>query len=127
MAARASESDGEIALALPNVVRQQIDEQIGDLFDELAGLRKRADVASDGGILPGELLELRNGIGVGQEANVEDEIAIRRQAVTEPEAGDVDQDLRRLAFAGELLANEIAQLVDVELRCVDGDLGQSPN
>src|SRR5258708_4732282 len=38
MAARAAEGDSQIALALMNVMRQQVDQQLGDSFDELGGL-----------------------------------------------------------------------------------------
>src|SRR5450755_4062686 len=37
-------ADSQIALALANVVRQQIDEKFRDAVDELLRLRKRADV-----------------------------------------------------------------------------------
>ena len=35
-----TETDGEVALALMNVVGQQVDQQVGDAADELLGLRK---------------------------------------------------------------------------------------
>ncbi len=43
-ASRAAESNRQIAFALANVVRNQIDEQALDSLQEFAGLRERADV-----------------------------------------------------------------------------------
>jgi len=53
LAACATKGDGQIALAFVDVMRQQVDEQIGDARDELAGLRKRADVLGDARIAAG--------------------------------------------------------------------------
>jgi len=40
MAASAAERDSEIALAFPNIVRQEVDQQVGDALDELRRLRE---------------------------------------------------------------------------------------
>src|SRR5208282_6829283 len=47
LSARASEADGQVALALANVVRQQVDQQFRDAVDELLRLWKRPDVLGD--------------------------------------------------------------------------------
>ena len=124
MAAGAAEGDGQIALAFADVVRQQIDQQLRDAVDEFDGLRKRPDVARHAGVAAGQLLELRNVVRVGQKADVEDQVAIGGHAVTVAEAGHVDHDLRFFALAHELLADEIAQLVNRELRGIDGQVRQ---
>ena len=45
-------------------------------------------------MLAGQVFEFGNVIGIREEANVEDKVAVRRHAVTIAEAGDVDADLR---------------------------------
>ena len=96
-------------------MRQQIDQQLGDAVDEFDGLRKGPDVTGHAGVAAGEFLELGNVIWVGQEADIEYQVAVGRHAVTVAEAGHVDHDLRFLALANELLANKIAQLMHREL------------
>src|SRR6266850_1719254 len=93
MAARASEGDREIAFAFPDVVRQQINQQVRDALDKLDSLRERPDIARYLGIASGELLERRNVIGIGQEPDIENQVAIGRHAMAVAEAGDVHHDL----------------------------------
>src|SRR6266498_2748882 len=106
----ASEGYGQIALAFRDVVRQQINQQVGDALDELDSLRKRADVAGYGGMAPGVALELWNIVGIRKKADIEDQVAIRRHTVPVAETGHVDHDLGLLAFAAEALRNKFAQL-----------------
>src|SRR5216684_2614463 len=68
MAAGAPKRDRQIALALTDVVWNQIDQQFGDPIHKFDGLRKRSDVPRDIGMAAGELLELRDVVGV-QEAH----------------------------------------------------------
>src|ERR1035438_3886421 len=63
MASGAAEGDGEIAFAFANVVRNQVDQQLRDEFDELHRLREGSDVARHSGVTAGELFEFRNEIG----------------------------------------------------------------
>src|SRR5438067_2247323 len=58
--AGASEANGEITLAFADVVRQQVDKQLGDAFNELTGLRERADIVCDFGMESGKGTQLRN-------------------------------------------------------------------
>src|SRR5581483_2599044 len=72
---------------------------------------------------PCQMLKTGNVIRVRQESHVEDQIAIRVHAVPIAEAGNVHHDLRLLALPAKLLADELAQLVDRELRGVDDQIG----
>src|SRR6266403_2953762 len=109
MAARAAECDGEIALPFPNIVRQKIDQQVGNPLDELSCLRERADITRDLRIAAGQLLESRDVVGIGKEPDVEHQVAIGGYTVPVAKAGDVDHDLRFLALAAELLDYRFTQ------------------
>src|SRR5579864_7417882 len=52
LATSATECDGQIAFAFMNVMRQQVNEQIGDARDEFSSLRERADVLCEARIPP---------------------------------------------------------------------------
>src|SRR5437588_45628 len=98
MASGAPERNRQVALALLDVVRQKIYQQSRDPLDEFLGLRKTADITRHAGILSAELLESRNVIRVGQEANVKHQVAFARDAVTETEAVYLDENLARVAM-----------------------------
>src|SRR5439155_702827 len=108
MAARAAERDREIALAFTDVVRQQIDQKVGDALDELDGLRERSDIARDFGIAAGKLLERWNVIGIGEEPDIENQVAIGRHAMAVAEAGDIHHDLGFFALAAEFFHDRFA-------------------
>src|SRR5215471_11929999 len=54
LAAGTAESDGQITLALLNVVRNQVGQQAFHAAEKLAGLRERTDVAANLGVAAGE-------------------------------------------------------------------------
>src|SRR6201992_2261145 len=85
-AAGAAEGDRQITFAFADVVRDQVNEQAFDALQKFAGLRKRTDVLADFWILPGEAAQTRNEMRIGQEAHVENEIGVGRNAVTIAEA-----------------------------------------
>src|SRR5450631_1627860 len=86
LAAGAAERDRQVALALVDVVRQQ-EEQIGNSArDELASLRKRADVLGNAGIAACQRPELGDEMRVGQKAYVGHHIGVLREALPESEA-----------------------------------------
>src|ERR1700676_2550803 len=49
VAARASERNGQVALAFRDVMRQQVDQKRRDALDKLLSLRKRPDVTRHAG------------------------------------------------------------------------------
>src|SRR5437870_3698862 len=101
MAAGASESYRQIALALANVVRDQINQQFGNPIHKFDALRKRPDVTGHAGMTAGEFFELRNVVGIWKKAHVENEVAVGGHAVAIAETGDVNADLRCFAIAAK--------------------------
>src|SRR5205085_11045290 len=95
----------------------KIHQQVGDPLDEFLRLRKAADVTRHTRILATELLEGRNVVRIGEEANVKHQIAFAGQAVTEAEAVHLDQNLARVPVKSR--ANGFAQLVHVEFSGID--------
>src|SRR5690242_630682 len=119
MAARASKTDGQIALALSDVMRDEVDQQVRDAFDELLRLRERADITRHAGVPARQMLKLRDVIRIRQKADVENQVAVWRDTVTVTKAGDVDADLCLFAVTAQLVGDHLAQFVNVELRGVD--------
>src|SRR5947209_9703961 len=124
MTAGTAERDGQIALPFLDVMREQIYEELRDTLDELHRLREGADVACHLRMPSAELLELRDVVGIGQESDIEHEVAIGRHAVTEAEARDVDDDVRFVAAAVEFLADNLGQLRAVEVGGVEDVIGE---
>src|ERR1700722_7356374 len=71
LAPGAAKGDGQIAFAFMNVVRQQINEQVGDARNELAALRERPDIFSHARIASGERTKFGNEMRIGQKGTVE--------------------------------------------------------
>src|SRR5258708_19114459 len=127
MAAGAPKRDRQIALALANVVWNQIDQQFGDPIHKFDRLRKRSDVPRDIGMAAGELLELRNVVRVRKKAHVENQIAVSGNSVAITETGDVDSDLRFFAIAPKGVLDRTPELVHVEFRRVDDVIRHGPD
>ena len=121
----AAESDRQIAFSLVNVVRQQIDEKIGDARDEFARLGKGPDVFGHARIAPRERAEFGNEMRVGQEANIENKIGIFGNALAKSEADARDQNAFFCRLFVKALVDVRAQLVHVELRSVDDEIGEA--
>src|SRR5260370_41905611 len=109
MAAGAPKRDRQIALALANVVWNQIDQQFGDPIHKFDGLRKRPDVPRDAGMAAGELLELRDVVRVRKKTHIENQIGVGGRPLAKSEPGDVDPDGRFLANAPERVLDRIPQ------------------
>ena len=73
---------------------------------------------------PGERLELRVPVRVGQEAHVEDEIGLERDAVLEPERHDVDPQLLGDRCARHDGEEPVLELADREAARVDHVVGE---
>src|SRR5579884_2353923 len=104
MPSGAAEADRQVAFALFRVVRNQVNQQIGNAADKLASLRKRADIASHLGIAPCQVFEGGNVIRVGQKTDVENQIAVRRHSMAVAEAIDRYQHAALLFRSGETVA-----------------------
>src|ERR1700722_5016780 len=126
--ARATEADSEIALALVNVVGKQIYEQFRDAADEFLGLRKGPDVFGDSRMPSREGAKLRHKMRVRQKAHVEHQVGVVGHSVFESEADTGNKNcLLRTGCVLEAVGQVRAQLVDVELRGVDDQIGKGAN
>ena len=127
MAASAAEADREVALSFFYVVRKEVNQQVRDALDEFAGLREGANVSRDARVTSREFLEARDVVRVGKKPDVENEVGIGGDAMPVAEAGDINQNLRFLAPALELLFDEAAQVVHVEFRGADDQIREGPD
>src|SRR5713101_2111914 len=127
LAAGTAEGDGQITLALVNVMGQKIDQKIRNALDEFACLREGADVFCDFGIASGEGAEFGNEMGVGQEADIENQVGIVGHSVPEPKTDAGDQNIPAFFFFLEQLVDVRAQFVNVEFRGVNHQIGKSAN
>ena len=128
LSAGTSEGDGQITLAFVNVVRKKDDEEVGNSGNELARLRKRADVARNFRIAARQWAEFGNEVGVGEKTNVENQIGILGHPLTEAETDTGDKDaLVGRFFLLKALVDVRAQFMNVEFRGIDDEVGQVAN
>ena len=92
-ATRAAERDPQLILALGAIRRGGEGQELGDELEEPIRRRLLEDEVADLRLLAGERLQLRVPVGVRQEADVEDEIGLERQAVLVAKGDDVDAKL----------------------------------
>ncbi len=117
--AGAAEREDELALPLLLIQRQGEVDEVLELCEELLRGLELHDIAADGLIEAGQVLEFGNVEGVRQAADVEDEVGIRRQAVLEPKGHALDlQDL--FPAAEEEAGNAVLQLFRRQIGGVDG-------
>src|SRR5207249_1332911 len=102
---------------------QKINQQIGDALNEFGRLRKRANVFRDLGVTSGQRPELGNKVWVGQKTNVEHQVCIVGDAVLESEAHERNQNVPALFLFLKQLDDVRTQLVYVELRGVNDQVG----
>src|SRR5436309_3172970 len=125
-AARAAERDGEIALPLALIARQGEVEEVEDVAEEFRGLLAAQHPVGDrriGARLGAQLLDEE---GVGEEAAVERQVRVGREAVLVAERHERDRHRARLGVVDEV-AQRAAQLVHGERAGVQdavGDLAQ---
>src|SRR5712692_8030126 len=72
--ARTSEADGQIALPFPDIMRQQVHQQIRNPADEFLRLRKRPDVLRNPRMPSSQRPELRHKMRIRKEAHIEYQI-----------------------------------------------------
>src|ERR1039458_7238363 len=124
LSAGASEADGQVTLALANVVRQQVDQQLGDAINELLRLRKRPDVFRDPRIPSRQPTKLGHEVRIGQKAHIKHQVGIFRYAVFVSETHARDQNgllAPRLLF--EAVGQVRPQFMNIELGSVDDQVG----
>src|ERR1022692_45713 len=111
LASGAAKRYGQVAFSLPDIVRDQVHQQIGDSLNELDGLREGLNILGDLRMASGQVPELRDVVRVGQEADVEDQVAILWDAVAISKAGAGDQHRAGALAALEAVDNVGFQLV----------------
>ena len=122
-AAGAAERDRQVRLALALVAGQQQREEPVELVEELARAALREHVVADRRVEAGERAELLDPVRIRQEPAVEHEVDVEREPVLVAERHDVDLQRRVGVVLGEQLAQPVAQLVHVERRRVDAQVG----
>src|SRR5438128_6818388 len=127
-AARAAERDGEIALPLALIERQGEGEEVEHAAEELLALLAAQHPVGDRRVGPGAGPQLLDEAGGGEEAAVERQAGVGRQAVLVAERDEGDRHRARLGALDEV-AQRAAQLVHGERARVEdaaGDLAQRP-
>src|ERR1700735_679703 len=122
----ASQRDCQIALSFLNVVWNQVKQQAFDASQELAGLRKRTNVARDPRILSTERAQSRNKVRVRKKAYVEYQIRIGWNSVAESETHNRDEQ-RPPSRVLKAVNYELPQFMHVEFRGVDYSARKPPN
>src|SRR5208337_3568476 len=122
--AGAAKADGQVALALVDVVWQQIDEQLGNAGDEFPSLRERADVLGHPRVPSGVGTELGHKVRIGQKAHVKEQVGFLRNALLVAEAYAGNQDVFVRGLPLEALGEVRAEFVYVELGSIDHHVGQ---
>src|SRR5665811_280107 len=106
---------------------QQVSQKLGNLFNEFNRLGERPNIAGHGWVAAGKVLETWNVVGVGQKSDIENQVTIGWNALTKPETCHINQNLRFLVLAAELLADEIPEFVDREFRGINDEVGHRPD
>src|SRR5579871_3187270 len=95
LAPRASEGNGQVALALANVVGDKVDQEVGNPLNEFNRLWERLNVLRDLWMASRQVPELGNVVGIWKEADIEHQVAIGRNAVPVSKARACDQQWPR--------------------------------
>src|SRR5439155_1517801 len=125
-AAGATDADRKVALSLGPVLRNQELQQGLQPRQELLRLHPLQHPGRDPRVGAGMGLQALDEIRVGQETDVEHQIARGRDPVAEPEAEQGQVELVVLSGAAELRRDDVAQLVHVHARGVDDLIGEGP-
>ena len=126
VAAGAADADRQVRLSFFHVGREQEGEEPLQLAEERPGLGLFHHVAPDLRVGPRQGPQRLDPVGVGQEPAVEDEVDVERQAVLEAEGDDAGLERVLGRAGGEQVPQPVPQLVDVEVRRVDDDVGLGP-
>src|SRR5215470_11618324 len=110
--AGAAERDRQVALAFADIMRQQINQKVGDAVHKLDRLRERPDISSYRRIAACQMFKPRNVIRVREKPDIEDQIAVIRDPVAESEAGHINHDVRFITSSAETLSNKLAEFVN---------------
>src|SRR5215469_1094199 len=111
----AAEGNRQVTFSLVDVVRQKIDQQLGDAFDKLRRLREGANILRNFRMTSREWAKFRHKMWVGKKAHIEHQIGVVGNAVPEAEADAGNQNIPALLFFLKQPNDVGTQFVDVEL------------
>ena len=114
----------QVAFALVNVMRDEVDQQIGDAGDEFARLRERAYVFRYALIAAGKGPEFGNKVRIGEKPHIEHQIRVFRNALPEPEADARNQQALLRGLLLEALADQGTQFMNIEFRGINDKVGK---
>ncbi len=126
LTAGAADPDRQVRLALLLERGEQQREEPVELFEEEAGLGLREHVLAHGLVDARERTQRFDPVRVRQEAAVEHEVDVEREAVLVAERHDARLQPDARGVVGEARTQPFAQLVDVDVRRVDDDVGFAP-
>jgi hypothetical protein len=116
---RAPDGYGQVTLPFPDVVRQQVENQVHQPDLEFLRLGILIHKALNDAVAPVLVLQAGHVIGVGKKAHIKNQIGVRGNAMTVSE-GDHGNQKRPASFeAAEPDLNKFAQLVDVHARGIN--------
>src|SRR6266496_6495780 len=121
--AGAAESNRQIAFAFVDVMRQEIDQQIGDALNKFGRLRKRANVFCDLGMASSQGPEFGDEMGIWKKTNVEHQVRVVGDAVLESEAHERNQNVPALFLFLKQLDDVETQVMHVKFRSVNDQVG----
>ena len=118
-----AEGNRQITFSFTDVMWNQVDKKALDAAEKFSGLRKRADVFLDFGILASVAAQAGHKVWIWEKAHVENEVGIRRDAELISETDDGNEHGTRVGIL-EALGDKVTKFVDVELRRVDHQVGE---
>ena len=127
LAASAAKRNRQITLAFVNIVRQQINQQLGNAGNEFLRLRKRPDVFSHARIASTERPEFRYKMRIRQKAHIENQIGVLGYSLAKSEAHTRNQNTFVVGMFAKPLRDMRPQFVHIELGGIDHDVGQGAN
>ena len=120
---RAPEGDGEVALAFLHIGRHHEAEHSFEAFEERGRQRLRHHVVAHGLVDTRQRTQLFHPMRIRQEPTVEHDVDIERQAVFVSERHDLRLHTTGRRVGAEHVDQPVAQLVHVQVRGVDDDVG----
>src|SRR5262249_50886408 len=104
-AARAADRDGEVSLALGDILRDREPDEVCHLVEERLRRRVLADVA-DHRLIPAVLpAQLPHVVRIGEEADIEHEIGLQGKAIFEAEGAEADDEALGAPVGAEIVVD----------------------
>src|SRR5271155_4491162 len=127
LATGAAKGNRQIAFALVNVVRQQIEEQAGNAVEKFLRLRKSVEVSSQFRMLSRKWPKFWFEMRIGKKPHIKNKIRFQRHAILISKAERRNQKVFPAAIAGKSGLDVRAEFMHIEIRRVDNDIGNVAN